>query len=172
MTISVPALLAVVVLVGCGPRQEGMTVGSESAASTTVPAAQAPLPGAAIEPRQIAITADDQMRFSIARIEAAPGENLKVTLTNLGTLPKTVMGHNWVLLRQGVNPLQFSAAAVGSPDFIPMALSSQIVAHTRLLGPGESDTVEFSAPTEPGEYPFLCSFTGHAATMKGVLVVQ
>ena len=37
---------------------------------------------------------------------------------------------------------------------------------------GESDTVTFDAPAEPGAYPYLCSFPGHFALMQGVLTVK
>jgi hypothetical protein len=29
-----------------------------------------------------------------------------------------------------------------------------------------------SAPTKPGEYPYVCSFPGHWTIMKGVMVVK
>ena len=47
----------------------------------------------------------------------------------------------------------------------------QVIAHTKLLGPGESDVIEFDAPA-PGTYPFVCTFPGHAPLMNGQLVVQ
>ena len=44
---------------------------------------------------------------------------------------------------------------------------------TKLLGPKQTDTITFNAPSEPGEYPYICSFPAHLmAGMKGVLVVQ
>jgi azurin len=46
------------------------------------------------------------------------------------------------------------------------------VAHTRLLDPGKSTTIYFTAPKEPGRYPYLCSFPGHAQLMRGVLIVE
>ena len=42
-----------------------------------------------------------------------------------------------------------------------------------LLGPNETGEVTFQAPTEPGEYPFLCTFPAHCSIgMKGVLIVK
>jgi azurin len=127
------------------------------------------------EPREIRITANDTMRFDVAEITAAPGETLRVTLVNAGNVPKMAMGHNWVLLTANANVAQFLAAAAGAglaAEFIPAAFASQIVAHTKLLGPRESDTITVTVPSAPGDYPFLCSFTGHSGTMKGVLKVQ
>ncbi len=126
-------------------------------------------------PKTFAITASDTMKYSVTRLEVSPGEDVKVTLTNAGTQPKAAMGHNWTLLRKDADASAFANAAVAhkDSDYFPQELSSQVLAHTKLLGPRESDTVEFKAPTEPGDYPFLCTFPGHFVSgMKGVLVVK
>ena len=115
------------------------------------------------------------MKFNVQTIEAKPGEQLKVVLTNVGTQPKEVMGHNWVLLKKGADPAAFNAAAVAAKatDYIPPALKDQVVAHTALLGPRKSDEITFTVPNEPGDYPFLCSFPAHYQVgMKGVLTVK
>ena len=41
-----------------------------------------------------------------------------------------------------------------------------------LINAHQSGTLSFDAPTEPGEYPFVCSFPGHWITMRGVLKVE
>ncbi|HUH27914.1 plastocyanin/azurin family copper-binding protein [Gelidibacter sp.] len=56
-------------------------------------------------------------------------------------------------------------------DYIPATFASSIVAHTRLLGPGESDAIEFKIET-PGVYNFICSFPGHWGTMKSTITVK
>jgi azurin len=38
--------------------------------------------------------------------------------------------------------------------------------------PDQNATVTFTAPTTPGEYPFVCSFPGHWVTMRGILRVE
>jgi azurin len=131
----------------------------------------------AAAPRVVKITAgaENAMKFDVARIEVAPGEPITVVLTNAGTLPKTVMGHNWILLKVGTDPVAFAAAASSEADngYIPTKAGDAMVAHIGLLGPGESGEVTFSAPREPGEYPFLCSFPAHCLVgMKGVVVVK
>ena len=48
-----------------------------------------------------------------------------------------------------------------------------MLAHSKLLGPGESETVTFNAPFVPGEYLYLCSFPGHYAQgTKGIMTVK
>jgi azurin len=115
------------------------------------------------------------MKFDVTSIAAAPGEEVKVVLTNASNLPKNVMGHNWILLKAGSDPVAFSQAAASevATGYIPAKLEDKIIAHINLLGPGESGEVIFKAPTEPGEYPFLCSFPAHCLVgMKGLFVVK
>ncbi len=128
-------------------------------------------------PRVINITAgkDNQMKFDVTRITAAPGELIKVVLTNAGSLPKEVMGHNWILLKAGSDPVAFASnsAANVANGYIPINPDDRMLAHIGLLGPKETGEVTFNAPTAPGEYPFLCAFPAHCLVgMKGVLVVK
>jgi azurin len=156
-------LFAASLLAGC----------SKSDAPSTAAATAAPAPAAG--PRTITIQAGDTMKYDVTSIEAKPGEELKVSLTNTGTLPKEAMGHNWILLKAGSDPAAFSLAAQTAKDtnFIPEALKDQIIVHIELLGPKQTGEVSFTAPTAPGEYPFLCSFPAHFALgMKGVLTVK
>lgn len=144
-----------------------------AAAPTAAPAAASPAAPAAV--RVVAIEANDAMKFNVTRIEAKPGETLKVVLKNVGTLPKEAMGHNWVLLAKGTDVMAFSTAAMQArtTEYIPASLSKQVVAHTKLLGPKQSDEVTITVPSEPGDYPYICSFPAHAmAGMRGVLVVK
>ena len=82
------------------------------------------------------------------------------------------MGHNFVLLKQGVDLAAFGikSASAKDTDYIPSDEEDNIIAHTRLIGGGETTSIEFDAP-EPGEYEFLCSFPGHYAIMKGKFIV-
>ena len=121
------------------------------------------------------ITGDDTMKFSVTALSAAPGEPLRVVFSNVGKMPKQAMAHNWVLLQPcseaDLNAFG-TAAAVAAPTHIPPARQAQVIVHTKLLGPGESDTIDFKAPSQPGEYPFICTFPGHFAMMRGKLVVK
>ncbi len=125
--------------------------------------------------KTVLITAGDNMRFSVTTITAAPGQSVHVQLHNVGTLPKDVMGHNWILLAMDQSPDAYAAAALGAKadNYEPKALQGQVLAEIPLLGPGRLDEVTFTAPMKPGKYPYLCSFPAHfAAGMRGVLIVQ
>jgi azurin len=123
--------------------------------------------------RTVAITANDAMKYDVTEIRARPGEKLHVKLTNTGRMPKQAMGHNWVLLtpRDDAAVLALAgAAATKMPDYLPDDRSA-VLAHTKILGGGETDTIELTVPAAPGDYPFVCTFPGHAALMKGRLIV-
>jgi azurin len=153
----IATILAALAVSGCGQKDSSTT-------------ASAP-PG----PREIDITAGDTMKFNMTAIDARPGEDLKVVLTNIGTQPKEVMGHNWVLLKAGTDVDAFVAAAISEKDsgYIPSALADEVIAHIDILGPRKSGEADFKAPTIPGDYPFLCTFPAHYQSgMKGVLRVK
>ena len=124
-------------------------------------------------PRVIEITANDQMKFSVATIEATAGEEIKVVLKNDGTLPKEAMGHNFVLLKAGVDMTAFATAAMTAKDtdYVPAAQKGDVLASIPVLGPKKSGEVTFKAPAA-GDYSFLCSFPGHYMLMKGTLKVK
>lgn len=123
----------------------------------------------------IEMTANDQMKYNVESFSVPSGSPVKLTLSNRGKMPKAAMGHNVVFLALDSDAGKFAttAASARDRDYIPANLEEQIIAHTRLLGPGESDTIEFTAPAAPGEYEFLCSFPAHLyAGMRGVMTVE
>jgi azurin len=83
------------------------------------------------------------------------------------------MGHNVVILTPGTDHAEFGGEAfkAKAEDYIPATFASSIVAHTKLLGPGESDTITFKFDA-PGVYTYVCSFPGHWGTMTGTIVVE
>lgn len=128
----------------------------------------------AAAPREVTITSNDAMQFNLKEIAAKPGETIRLTLKHVGKLPKTAMGHNWVLVKP-MTPAEFNAFAMSCVTKAPVYLPddrSAVLAHTKIIGGGESDTIEFTVPSAPGDYPFLCTFPGHYAMMKGVLKVK
>jgi putative membrane-bound dehydrogenase-like protein len=149
----------------------GMMKPAESAAPTAL---AAPSPDAASR-GALAVTLgviSGQMKFSRETIRARPGQRVEITLNNTDDMP-----HNIVIFRRG-NMADYEKELFGSLNepnaqlrgFVPD--SPNVLVASRLLNPGESTIVSFDAPTEPGEYPFVCSFPGHWATMRGVLRIE
>jgi azurin len=122
----------------------------------------------------VVLQSDDNMKFDKTEIRVQLGQTIKLTLKHIGTMPKTAMGHNFVLLKQGVDITEFgnSAAQAKAPDYdIPYNLQKNVIANTKMIGGGESVTIEFLTPPK-GSYHFLCSFPGHYGMMKGVFIVE
>ena len=123
----------------------------------------------------IEITANDTMQFNSKAFEVKAGEEVTMVFKNLGKLPKAAMGHNVVVLKPGSNVAGFATAAVAAAanEYLPTddANKALIVAATKLLGPGEEDTIKFTLP-EAGAYPFVCSFPGHFALMQGIITAK
>ncbi len=121
---------------------------------------------------EITLNADDAMKFDKNEITVSAGQTVVLTLNHTGKQPATAMGHNFVLLTQGTDMATFATAAMAAKDndYIPTDASS-VIAHTKIIGGGESDTITFTAP-EKGTYDFLCSFPGHYSVMKGKFIVQ
>lgn len=128
-------------------------------------------------PKEVQIQADDKMRFDVTAFEVKPGQKISITLKNVGTTPKLSMGHNFLMLDRSVNEQNVTkfldaASTEASHDYVPPS-SKEVLAHTKLLGPGETDTVTFNAPQIPGEYLYLCSFPGHYSQgTKGFMTVK
>ena len=126
--------------------------------------------------REIVITGNDAMQFDLKKMEASAGENIKITFKNIGSIPKIAMGHNWVLLKKDTDALAFGQKVLASggsaTNALPKSLLGEVIAHTDVLGPGESESVTFQTPSEPGDYQYVCTFPGHFAMMRGVLLVK
>lgn len=160
---------------GCGKKDGDAAQSPDASATASSPGDSPAGAPTAASGRQIEITGNDAMKFSVTEIRAKPGESLSVTLVNIGTMPKFSMGHNWVLLKstQVVDPFVADAMQAATTDYIPQDRKGDMLAHTKLLGPKERDTVTFQAPKEPGRYPFICSFPGHYQVgMRGELIVE
>lgn len=123
----------------------------------------------------VEIEGNDAMQFNKPTISVpASCKQFTVKLKHSGKLPKTAMGHNWVLTKTA--DLQGAAN-----DGIPAGAAknyvkdgdARVIAHTKLIGGGETDSVTFATSAlKAGEsYSYFCSFPGHSAIMKGTLTL-
>ncbi len=109
----------------------------------------------------------EQLLFDQTAFTVKAGEKVKLTFNNTSS-----MQHNWVLTAPGTADkiAQDSITAGAAKGWL--AIGPDVLAHTKLVDPKKTDTIDFVAPTKPGDYPFICSFPGHAMTMKGILTVK
>ncbi|MEZ5038528.1 MAG: azurin [Saprospiraceae bacterium] len=169
MKYSILLVCLALTIFSCGGDKAAKTeTTTESKTEDTTPSA--PASTGVVE--TIELTGNDQMQYDQVYLKVKAGSKIKLTLTHVGSMAKTVMGHNFVLLAKGTNMATFAQEAVTAKDtdYVP-AGSTAVIAHTKMLGGGESDTIEFDAPA-PGTYDYMCSFPGHYGVMKGKLVVE
>jgi len=144
-------------LAGCGPGDDSRGAQPKATGKT----------------ERFTIEVGDVPKYSKTELAVSAGSTVKVTLKHTGELPKASMGHNFVLLKQGTDMAGFASKAMSAPDndYIPPGAKDAVIAHTAMIGGGETDTVSFQAPS-PGTYTYLCTFPGHYAQMNGKLIVS
>jgi putative membrane-bound dehydrogenase-like protein len=111
-------------------------------------------------------------RFDQTSFTARPGQQVRLIFNNTDD-----MQHNVVVVERGSLPTMEKTliAMMADPTaqdrgFVPE--SPLVLFSTPLVNARQSTTLEFTAPKEPGEYPFICTFPGHWITMRGVLRVE
>lgn len=121
----------------------------------------------------IALTANDRMQFSDTLFKVKAAQQITVKLTNIGKMPKASMGHNFTVLAKGADFTAYVTKALhaSSTDYQPADMKSSVIAHTKLVGPGESDQITFKLPNK-GVFDFLCTFPNHYGSMRGKIVAE
>ena len=124
----------------------------------------------------VEIQGNDQMKYDKASITVpASCKNFTVTLKHVGKMPKSAMGHDWVLTAAADEQTVVNEAmAAGAANDYLKASDPKIIAHTKLIGGGETTSVTFPvSKLKAGEqYKYFCTFPGHAPLMNGVLTVK
>lgn len=114
----------------------------------------------------------DVLRFDIEELKVQAGERIRIVFTNTD-----YMQHNLLVINPGTaNRVgEMADALLGSGE----ALSRQyipdtpdVLFYTPVVEAGEEYVLDFTAPEEPGEYPYICTIPGHWRTMQGVLIVE
>ena len=124
----------------------------------------------------ITLQTDDALRFLPSHI-AVPAQckDFTVKLTHTGHLPPLAMSHNWVLTKKSdLDGVARTGMLAGADAHHVDQTDKRVIAHTKLIGTGETTSVTFTvAQLKVGEpYVFLCTFAGHSPIMRGTLSVQ
>jgi azurin/sugar phosphate isomerase/epimerase len=145
-----------------------------SAAPTfAMPQAAKPNPWASGEPgRKVVVEAALGLQYVQKELRAKPGERLSLTFKNPDVVP-----HNWMLAKP--NSLQKLGALANLMITDPQGLarhyvpeSEEVLVYTDMINPKAESTIHFTAPSDKGQYPYLCTFPGHWMVMNGVLKVE
>jgi putative heme-binding domain-containing protein len=116
-------------------------------------------------------TVYERMAYDTETIVVQAGRPVLFVLENADAMP-----HNFVITRPGrmqaVGELAESQAqdpAFAKASFVPQ--SPEILAASSLMQPQTTQKVMFEAPTEPGVYPYVCTYPGHWRRMFGAMYV-
>ncbi|WP_166357834.1 azurin [Pseudomonas akapageensis] len=124
----------------------------------------------------VTVDSTDQMAFNTKDITIDKScKTFTVNLEHSGNLPKNVMGHNWVLSKEAdMQPIATDGIAAGIEKNYLKDGDARIIAHTKIIGANEKDSVTFDvSKLAAGEsYGFFCSFPGHISMMKGTVSVK
>ncbi len=109
------------------------------------------------------------LKYDKTNITVKAGAKLKLTFNNTDDMP-----HNVVITTPGsVDEVGVAALNMGLSGerlhYVPQ--SSKVLFYTGLLQPGKAETIYFTAPSVPGNYPFVCTYPGHYLVMRGTIKV-
>ena len=157
---------ALVVFVSCTKKE------AAPEAAPAQPAAAA-APAAAVDPNkkpdlEVTLGTDgDNMAFDKKEFEAKAGSTVKITFKN--NAKPGGLQHNFLIVKPGSEQEVANAAIAAGNDkgWVP-AGNAAVLAATKLVDPGQSDSVTFVVPAA-GDYPYICTFPGHSMVMKGVM---
>ena len=111
-----------------------------------------------------------QMRYDTAELLVQPGQPVKIFFENGDDLP-----HNLVFCQPGTDTAAMALKQMEKPEdalkrnWLPD--DPRIWAHSKMLNPHEKEELSLTAPSKPGIYPYVCTFPGHALTMRGEMKV-
>ncbi|MDB6037426.1 MAG: hypothetical protein JWM99_1267 [Verrucomicrobiales bacterium] len=113
----------------------------------------------------------EQMLYDKQLLVVEAGKPVEIILQNDDSMP-----HNLVVVTPGSVEEIGGATEKMPPDpdaegrvYVPV--SPKILHATKLVDAGQKAKLSFTAPTEPGDYPYLCTFPGHWRRMVGNMAV-
>ena len=112
----------------------------------------------------------DEMRFDTTSFTVQAGQPVKIWFENEDYSP-----HNLIIGQPGsAEEIGTAADGLGAVGFVVgfVPKSDKIVVASKLLNYREFQMLEFTAPTAPGDYDFLCTFPNHRQMMNGVMRVR
>lgn len=116
----------------------------------------------------------NQMKFQQTEFTVPADETVELVLENTASSPS--MQHNVVLLNEAPSDEVFKRVgqagveAGSTEEYVPD--DPAVLDATPIAKPGETVSVTFTTPSEPGEYGYVCTYPGHWATMQGTMIVE
>jgi len=112
----------------------------------------------------------EKMRFDRDTLEAKAGAFVKLQLIN--EAQDMSMVHNIVITAPDkYKQVAIAGAQAGaSGNYVPN--SQAVVAASSIALPGQTVTLEFTAPATPGAYDFVCTYANHWQRTHGKFIVK
>ena len=110
------------------------------------------------------------MKYDLVEFSVKAGKAVKLIFVNPDFMP-----HNIVMVNPSkadeVGQAAINLGAAGfDVGFIPQ--SKEILWASKLIDHKGEEIIEFTAPTAPGDYEFVCTFPGHHFVMRGLMKVR
>jgi azurin len=122
---------------------------------------------------EVDLEGNDAMQFNLSNIDVPKScSEFTINLKHVGKLQKNVMGHNVVIAKTSdIKGIDADGMKAGLENDYVKPDDQRVIAHSEVIGGGESTSVSFeTAKLEgSGPYSFFCSFPGHSAIMKGTI---
>jgi len=113
----------------------------------------------------------EQMRYDTTRLVVEAGKPFEIIFENLDMMP-----HNVVVVQPGAREEVGTQAQTMSPKpdrqgrvYVPN--NKKIIAASKLIEPGQKETLKLTAPEKPGDYDYVCTYPEHWKVMFGQLIV-
>ena len=122
-------------------------------------------------PKSVTITIQpdgNKMAYLTKEFTVKAGQEVTLIMDNTAT--SEVMKHNIVILNDKSKINEVGMAALKAKDYLPE--HPAIIVATAMADAGSKSEVTFTAPSESGEYTFICTYPGHYAMMQGVMIVK
>lgn len=118
-------------------------------------------------------TIPERLLFTKNKLTVKAGQPVKLVFSN-----PDATDHNLLILSKDASIQEIGEKAnlmAADPEaakkhYIPD--DERILHATKMLKTGSKQTLRFTAPTEPGIYPYVCTFPGHWTIMQGKLIVD
>ena len=116
-------------------------------------------------------TVEEEMRYDVSYFAVEAGRPVQIVLDNQDLMP-----HNLVITANGalkevaqLGLIQGPVPGFQGKPYVPQ--SPKVLFATGMVGSQQRQRLTFDAPSQPGEYPFVCTFPRHWMRMYGVMVV-
>ena len=114
-----------------------------------------------------------EMKYDVEEFTVKAGS--KVTIVMKNNTPSDFMGamqHNIVIFKNESDAASIIEYAEDYGGGSPMTNDNRILAMTSLADKQQETSVEFTAPSKPGRYLYVCTYIAHAGSMRGYMIVE